>query len=1234
VADPTSHRVEKFDSAGHFILMLGKEVDRTTGGNVCTAASGDVCQAGVAGTVPGAFVFPTWVAVDNSGVLGQQGDVYVADRSSDLVTKFNSEGDVVSSWGNNGEGHSKNGPPNGQLNGLNATGAVAGPFGELNGIAVDFLGNLWVNAGTSDMFEFSPNSGYLTSWNGAPGSSEAGIAVDNEDNLYVGRADKFTSTGVELGKISQQGYINNFVVDPVSNNLYVATEKFRQGGAIYRYDSSCHPASGLNSNNGECTPAEIFGSNPVAPFGLAIDPSTPADTLYVTEEGGNEHPLTQVSALSVETVPDVVTDKATSLTSSSATLAGTVNPAGIELDTGLAGCHFEWGEHGVGETAPYGHDAPCDKTASQIGSGTSPVEVHAEISGLQQGKVYHFRLVAGNHNQVNEVANEPSLGSDLAFGPPSIESASVTSVGATSATVQAQVNPDNVDTRIRVEYGAEAGSYDNSTPELDLGPGGTGQLASIQLFGLSSHSIYHYRVVAENALGEGSAAIVSADHVFTTQEAAAGSVLPDARGWEMVSPPDKRGAQPFAINGGGAAIQASSTGDAMTYVVALPTEADPAANPNEVQVLSLRTADGWTSHDIATPHETATGVVPGDGSEYRVFSADLSLAVLHPFGNFDGQLSTEASEQTTYSRTNYQSGHVDSPCATSCYRPLITGAAGYENVPAGTEFAPTCSSKSVCGPEFVGASPDLGHIVLQSEVALVEGAPANALYEWYAGKLALVNSLPANGQGEELPTPAGQTLKLGSEVGDSALSRNTVSSDGARIIWSDETTSSLYMRDMAKGQTVQIGGHGAKFQTASSDGSKIIFTENEEDLRECEIVESEGDLHCSTSDLSPAAPGEKAGVLNTIPGASEDASYVYFVANGILQSSGAPVSGARPGLCNQFDSTGTCNLYVNHDGTIKLVAILSGGDNAYSGLTVLTARVSPDGDWLAFMSNRSLTGYDNRDSVSGKPDSEVYLYDAAAGGDTGRLLCASCNPTGARPHGTEYSRESIASRVPGWTPYTVSDTLYQSRYLSDSGRLFFDSYDALVPQDSNGTGDVYEYEPPGVGSCTTLSPGFAPDSDGCVALISSGTSKEESVFLDASEEGDNVFFLTAAQLSHTDVDDSQDIYDARVEGGFPEVSAPPSCEGDACQSPVSAPEDQTPGSLTYSGPGNPAPLGALTVVNTRKVGPLTRAQKLAKALVVCKRDKSKQARGRCERAARKRYGQVKPSKHKPKLRKG
>ncbi len=1221
VADPAGNRVEKFDSAGHFILMIGKDVDRTTGGNVCTAASGDVCQAGVAGASPGAFESGYLaIAVDNSGVFGQQGDVYVSDflspqtSNSSLITKFNSEGAVLSSWGNNSEGWSRNGPPNGQLNGSNAPGPLHGPFKLIEGLAVDPSGNLWVHSeigGVGIVFEFRSNSSFVTSWEGEYGD----IAVDAEDNLYMGRyyVREYKLEGVEIGQVtgvhspSQYG----LTVDPGSRELYLSSEK-----EIERFDASCHPHTVENVII-PCVPVETFGTNNIGgTANLAIDSST--NTLYAVVEQPS-----RVLSFSLLTVPDVVTVKATGFAAGTAVLNGSVDPSGVELNAGLAGCRFEWGEHGSGENEPYGHTAPCDKTAAQIGSGNGPVEVHANISGLQQGHTYHFRLVAGNHNQVNGLIDEPSLGSDLTSGPPLIEKESVIAVGADSATVQAQVDPHNIDTRIRVEYGTQPGVYDHSTSGLDLGAGGEGQLASVQLTGLEAASTYHYRVVAESVLGEGPDAVIGADRVFTTQSRIVGAVPVDGRVWELVSPPDKRGADPAGITESGVAVQAAATGDAMTYGVSAPAEAEPPGYPDGVQELSRRTSEGWQSQNTGIPHDKGSGASVGYGHEYRFFSTDLSLGIVQPFGAFNPRVSPEASEQTPYLATNFPAGSVGPPCLGECFRPLVTGAAGYENVPAETPFAQACEAEHglICGPVFVGASRDLSHVVLRSAVPLVEGAPAGreeaeaSLYEWSNGKLSLVSVLP-----NEQPQRGGATF--GGNAG--AVTRGAISINGSRVVWS-EGEGRLFVRDTVKGKTVQVGGNGVQFQFASSDGSKIVYIEK--DLHECEIVEENGVLRCETRDLTPAG-----GVIGTIPGASEDASYVYFVANGVLQNNGVPVAGAQPGKCEESTEAGvTCNLYVYHDGVIKLVAELSSEDGTDwdSNLSELTARVSLDGRWLAFMSVRSVTGYDNRDAVSGVPDTEVYLYDANGNNGEGTVVCASCNPTGARPHGSfEPEQRGYPWKdgtVPGWTPFRLGVSLYQSRYLSDSGRLFFESTDALVPQDSNGARDVYEYEPPGVGDCATANAGYVEGSGGCVGLISSGTSGEQSVFMDASENGSDVFFLTTSQLARADNDEGYDVYDARVDGGFPERSPGPVCEGDACQSPFGAPEDSTPGSLTYSGPGNPG-VPVSTIVTKGKGGSLTRAKRLAKALAVCRRDRSKRVRERCVVRAHKLYGQTKNGK--------
>jgi hypothetical protein len=483
----------------------------------------------------------------------------------------------------------------------------------------------------------------------------------------------------------------------------------------------------------------------------------------------------------------------------------------------------------------------------------------------------------------------------------------------------------------------------------------------------------------------------------------------------------------------------------------------------------------------------------------------------------------------------------------------------------------------------------------------------------------------------------------------------------------------------AKGKCTGISN--PVFQTASADDSRVFFTDSQpltqgssqspgnSDLYECQIEEGEEEEppRCKLSDLTPqTGGGEGAGVLGIAAGAAEDGSAIYFTANGSL-SEGANARGeeALSGDC-KASTTGVspesetaperCNLYVRSAGQTRLVAVLSGADfpdwSFGGGLSGIANRVSPGGRYLAFMSRRSLSGYDNRDAVSGKPDEEVFLYDAQANGGQGGLVCASCDPSGGRPRGVQFAKIDtaegglsgggqswpkgawIAASIPGWSAVSSIQglALRQSRYLSDSGRLFFNAADSLVPEDVNRNEDVYEYEPPSVGDCSSEKSTFGAASGGCVALISSGTAKEESAFMEASESGDDAFFLTAQRLlPNQDVDASLDVYDAHACSAaspcLPEAPAPlPACEGDACQSPGAPPEDQTPSSLTYHGPGNPAPPAAIKA--PRKTPAQIKAEKLKAALKACHKLKSKRKRSACEAKARKLYGAHKLKKSK------
>jgi hypothetical protein len=170
--------------------------------------------------------------------------------------------------------------------------------------------------------------------------------------------------------------------------------------------------------------------------------------------------------------------------------------------------------------------------------------------------------------------------------------------------------------------------------------------------------------------------------------------------------------------------------------------------------------------------------------------------------------------------------------------------------------------------------------------------------------------------------------------------------------------------------------------------------------------------------------------------------------------------------------------------------------------------------------------------------------------------------------------------------------------------LFFETDEGLLPSDTNGETDVYEYE------------------SGQLHLISSGTSGLESLYIDASESGNDVFFITRQALVPQDTQEgAHKIYDARVDGGFPaQVSTPACTTADACRTPVSLQPSiyGAPSSQTFAGAGNLVP--ASEVAPKKKAKP--KKKKVKKT--VCMRNKHK--RGHC--ATRARRARAKAKSHK------
>jgi hypothetical protein len=1092
-------------------------------------------------------------------------------------------------------------------------GSGDGQLDEPSGVAVnDSTHNVYVvDKGNDRVEELSSTGSYVGQFNGsgtlagegsaAPTgqlSAPTSIAVDNSTNtltdpsagdVYVVDTghqviDKFSSTGAYIGQLTEGS--------PGSAFFDLQGVAVDQNGTLWvdYLGREIDSFSDSVANEFLSVREAQVGGYP----GFAVDSE---DNLYVDWDGAKS----TIIAAKLNSAGSIIKEE---IDREEATTAVAVNLSNNDLY--------------IDNASSIGLFSPEGKLIERFGPGS-----------LKEGTGITIDPSNGNVYVVDAIADTVDIFGLEPYSSPVVESESASDVASTSATLNAQINPRGSSTEYRFEYGPST-SYGMSAPVPDgfiaSDFGATG--ISIHRPELLARTTYHYRVVAHNELGT----VDGLDHTFTTQPAGGEElVLPDGRAWELVSPPDKKGVviEP-GIDGD---RQAALDGDGITYVASEPIGEGEVARFALNQIVSTRGVGGWRSQAVSVrqglpPEGEQVGVeLLGSGEINDVFSPDLSADLIEPFGT-PPQAPGET-ERTLYLRDS------------------TNGALLALETPADVSSGKRFGDQNM---KFLAATPDLNHVIFGTTAALtpeaVEPPPKGSgvelrnLYEWSAGRLQLVNV-----------TPEG-TTRPGALLGSYAMSARAVSGDGRWVVWNygepaGSSEVSLYARDMVGDKTVQIGGKYPRFETMSSDGSKIFYVETEPGQEG-----RGGDLHVfdtsndTQTDLTAnhGAGEPSAGVKEAVMGASEDGSYVYFVAAGVL------AEGA---------TSGADNMYVLHDTgsewTTTFIATLSGEDEKTWGaqktigavLSRVSSRVSPNGRYVAFMSDRSLTGYDNLDALSGQPDEEVYLYDALAG----HLVCASCDPTGARPVGVfddatdqssllvdrtrvwsaseGSSNHWLAGSLPGWdeTSYVAS---YQPRYLSDSGRLFFDSPDALVPQDTNGLEDVYEYEPPassgtaGSDDCTTGSVTFSERSGGCVSLISSGTSGGESAFMDASENGNDVFFVTASKLTGEDYDTAYDLYDAHV--CSTEVScrvlpvSPPACtSGDSCKA---APSPQpvifgAAPSATFSGTGNVVEEAKGTVKSKKHVVKRkTKAKRRVKKDRNAKKRKANKSSGRKARRSR------------------
>jgi hypothetical protein len=573
---------------------------------------------------------------------------------------------------------------------------------------------------------------------------------------------------------------------------------------------------------------------------------------------------------------------------------------------------------------------------------------------------------------------------------------------------------------------------------------------------------------------------------FAWPASSSSAPLPDGRAYEQVTPADKNGGDvggpAFEGHFASALGQSATDGNAIGFA-SFSSFGDAVSAELLTNYISTRGPAGWTTHAISPPASKTLRLL--EPPPFRVFSPDLSTSMLE----------WEEPLLTPDAPPEYE----------NLYLRLDDGS--YQLL---TNTVPETRLPDSYRVRFAGATPDLSHIVFEANDALLPGAPTEAwsVYEWSSAGLRLVSVLP----NEE----AAPEASAGS-VGESDYAE-VISNDGSRIFWTAE--GQLYAREggvrtvklNASRREVSLGDGSANLLAISADGSNAFFsdptslTDAPDDhggLYEYDLASDS--LRLLTPD--PAGEPEIEGML----GASEDGSLAYFVSRAAL----------APGALE-----GAANLYVDRAGTLELIATLSNRDlqDWSEFLEERTSRLTPDGSHLAFLSQNSLTGYDNTDPVKEIPQPELFVYDAGER----QLTCVSCNPSGAPPIGP--------ARLPIGTTSS-----YRSRIFSaDGNQVFFDSADALVPTDSNHLQDVYGFE------------------NGKPQLISTGTSSDISALVDVGGGGRDVFFTTRSQLVPGDNDNNADIYDARIDGGFPVASEPLPCTGEACRGPLAPPSGMAP----------------------------------------------------------------------------
>ncbi len=423
VADIGTDTVYKFDANGSPVDFV------TLGSNALSGAA----TPAKAFSFPSLYGSPAAIAVDNSRNASDPsaGDLYVMDAGNGVIDKFSPEGSYLS-----------------QLAGFPPSTGVA--EGQLLGLGVDGSGTVHVYLSRTrsdsklaiDEFDGAAVNHLIAhqEWNqsnnetgdtmGTPndGSPQAhGFAVSATGDDYpvyerscsctlkwgqqlspLGRVD-----GGEVGENSGEAGDVAVAVDPATGQLYADDQS-----SVAEWDTG---AMNRNSVNPSATGRHVVAAGTlVARFGsLELLGSSGEGGIAVDGASGEiyvSNPASGKVDVFASDAPAVTAGAASGVTKEAASLSGTVDPQGVAVSS----CEFEYGVTDELGNGPYNHSVPCKQTPGEIGAGSSPVAVSAQLEGLKPGELYHFRLVASNANGAEQASGLIAM-QGVGFGIKSFE---------------------------------------------------------------------------------------------------------------------------------------------------------------------------------------------------------------------------------------------------------------------------------------------------------------------------------------------------------------------------------------------------------------------------------------------------------------------------------------------------------------------------------------------------------------------------------------------------------------------------------------------------------------------------------------------------------------------------------------------------------------------------------------------------------------------------------------------